>query len=111
MGARSAAARREYQAELQEMQRSMQSAQDQAADADARWRQTLEQLEHENQQLQVRPVLQSLDKPILTAPACPAGGSLLACHSWKLQLPIRLEHPEASPCVMSERRISLRQAI
>ena len=53
IGARSAAAHREYQAALQDMQLSMQSAQDQAADAKAQGQQIAEQLELEVQRLQV----------------------------------------------------------
>lgn len=53
IGATSAAAHREYRAALQDMQHSVQSAQDQAADADAQGQQKAEQLEHEIQQLQV----------------------------------------------------------
>ena len=53
LSVRSAAAHMEYQAALQEMQHSMQSAQDQAADADACWRHKAEELDLKIQHLQV----------------------------------------------------------
>ena len=57
VSARSAAAHREYQAELEEMQQTMQSKQDQAASADAKWQEKAQQLELESQQLQVHLLL------------------------------------------------------
>ena len=60
VSARSAAAHREYQAALEEIQQTMQSKQDQAATADARWQENAQQLELELRQLQVHLVLLAL---------------------------------------------------
>ena len=66
LSARSAAAHREYQAALQEVQLSMQSTEDQAANADAHWRHTAEQLELEVQQLQVHLSLLGFERLTIT---------------------------------------------
>lgn len=55
--ARSAAAHREYQASLQELQHTLQSTRDQAATANGEWQQYKQQLDQEVQQLQVRHLL------------------------------------------------------
>ena len=55
--ARSAAAHREYEASLQELQHNLQSTRDQAASADEEWRQNKQQLDQEVQRLQVHYLL------------------------------------------------------